>query len=256
VRHIPGSQAAFNRRQAEVTVFTHSRSADTGKAFCVDGDDMLQCAGHLPNDPMSALSEADRFLLEQVRAGDTRGWAQLVERYEGRLLAFARARLRQRADAEDLVQETFLSFLRGLKAYREQAGLETYLFTILRRKIIDVFRGKRLAVCSLSELATFGRGAEEGPSTPQVASADPNATWYLQRDEDRSRSAEVLAAAIKSMVDEFKSQLRFQDLQLAEMLFYAQLRNKDIAEVLELTQQQVALFKHRWLKRVHERVTN
>ncbi len=203
----------------------------------------------------SPLSEADRFLLDQVRAGDQRAWAQLVERYEGRLTAFARARLRQQADAEDLVQETFLSFLRGLRAYRADASLETYLFTILRRKIIDVFRGRDVAVCSLSELAAAGRNdGSTFPLTPELPGSQPAGSWYVRREEDRSLDAAALAGAIKAIVDDAKHAPRFRDLQLMDMLFYAQLRNKDIAQRLEMTEQQVALFKHRWLKRVREKV--
>ena len=35
----------------------------------------------------------------------------MIERYQGRLLAFARARLRQPGEAEDALQETLLGFM-------------------------------------------------------------------------------------------------------------------------------------------------
>ena len=52
---------------------------------------------------MSNLSEADQYLLEQVRGGSSDGWSQLVDRYQGRLLAFARQQLRNISDSEDVV---------------------------------------------------------------------------------------------------------------------------------------------------------
>src|SRR5947209_4218760 len=100
---------------------------------------------------MGEWTEAERFLLDQIRRGDGEAWSQLVERYEGRLLAFARSRGVKSADAEDLVQDTFLLFLRGLPDYRAQAGLETYLFVILRRRVIEHFRGKQTTLCRLTE---------------------------------------------------------------------------------------------------------
>ena len=48
---------------------------------------------------MDRVGEADRFLLEAVGQGDGEAWGQLVERYEGRLTAFAVGKLGQRADA-------------------------------------------------------------------------------------------------------------------------------------------------------------
>ena len=50
------------------------------------------------------LTETEQLLLDQVRAGDHAGWDQLVERFQGRLLAFARKQLPQPADAEDTVE--------------------------------------------------------------------------------------------------------------------------------------------------------
>src|SRR3982751_4747511 len=107
---------------------------------------------------MGDVSEADRYILDQVRRGSADGWAELVGRYQGRLLAFARSRMRAPADAEDLVQETFVHFLRGLPNFREDASVETYLFTILRRKLVDWFRGRHMRLCSLQDVLDAGGG--------------------------------------------------------------------------------------------------
>ena len=48
-------------------------------------------------------SDSDRLLIQQIRAGDEKAWKQLIARYEGRLLAFADRRLRDRAASEDVV---------------------------------------------------------------------------------------------------------------------------------------------------------
>ena len=44
--------------------------------------------------------------------------------------------------AEDLVQETFLSALKGLNGFRGEASEKNWLFTILKNKIIDFYRKK------------------------------------------------------------------------------------------------------------------
>ena len=73
---------------------------------------------------MSGLNEADRFLLEQIRQGSAEGWSQFVDRFQGRLIAYARSRSRGHSDAEDLVQDTLISFLRALPNFREESGFE------------------------------------------------------------------------------------------------------------------------------------
>ena len=40
------------------------------------------------------------------------------------------------------------------------------------------------------------------------------------------------------------------DLQIVEMIFYAQLRNKEIGNMLDIDEKQVALVKHRLIKRL------
>ena len=65
------------------------------------------------------LTEAEAWLLQEIRSGNQDGWQQLVDRFQGRLLAFARRQLPQSADADDIVQETFLSFLQTLSKFRE-----------------------------------------------------------------------------------------------------------------------------------------
>ena len=203
---------------------------------------------------MSELSEADRFLLEQIRQGSADGWRQLVERYQGRLAAFARGRLGSDADAEDAVQETFLSFLKGLPNYREQASLETYLFTILRRRILDEYRGRPVNVCSLQD--TFGttdHDASGGGDMP-IASRQPTASWYARRDEEQERLAEALERSLGHFTSHLKQTENFRNLQIAELLLYAQLPNRQVAAELDMNERQIAVLKHRFLHRIAERV--
>src|SRR5580658_436233 len=98
---------------------------------------------------MDERTEAERYLLHEIRRGSDEAWSQLVERYQGRLIAFARGRVPKGTDAEDLVQDTFLHFLRGLGNYRAQASIETYLFVILRRRVVELHRGRNSRVCAM-----------------------------------------------------------------------------------------------------------
>ncbi len=202
---------------------------------------------------MSTLTEADRFLLKQIRAGDADAWSQLVDRYQGRLVSFARSRVRNADDAEDLVQEAFMSFLRSVDRYEERASIETYLFTILRRRIIDHMRGRHLNVCLLSDTAV-GLADDSRATDPmnRVAGSDPTASFYMRREEARDATASALAEAMGELIEGYKSSSNFRDLQIAEMLFYAQMRNKDIASIMSIREQHVALIKHRCVKQVRQ----
>ena len=61
------------------------------------------------------------------------------------LLAFAYRAVRQREEAEDLVQDTWISALRTVPSFEGRSSLRTWLVSILRRRIADRFRRARPA---------------------------------------------------------------------------------------------------------------
>lgn len=199
------------------------------------------------------LSAGDACLLEEIRQGSAAGWAQLVERYQGRLVAYARSKLRQRSDAEDLVQDTFVSFLRNLGSFRGQASIETFLFTILRRRVLDTYRGPRANLCLLQDTLQ-ATGDSDAVSSIDIAGSDPTASWYARRNETHDRQGAALAAALTELINDYKTAGSFRDLQIIEMLFYCQLRNKDIAAQTGVSENHIAVIKHRAIHQIAERV--
>lgn len=61
------------------------------------------------------------------------------------LFAFAYRAVRQKEDAEDLVQDTWISALRTVPSFEGRSSLRTWLVSILRRRIADRFRRDRPA---------------------------------------------------------------------------------------------------------------
>jgi len=63
-----------------------------------------------------------------------------VEEYGDVLFGFAAARVRDRATAQDLVQETFLAALNGRESFAGRSSERSWLFGILRNKLADYYR--------------------------------------------------------------------------------------------------------------------
>jgi RNA polymerase sigma factor (sigma-70 family) len=200
-----------------------------------------------------AITKGEQYYLDRIRQGDGQVWSDFVSRYQGRLLRFARAKLPQRADAEDVVQETFIAFLRSIARYRGECDLETYLFALIRRKIIDSYRsaGAR-RVCLIQD--TCEGDSEEGSSDllDVVESPVQTASWYARADEQYGKHKIALAEALSEFVDGLKKALKLRDLQVIEMLFYCQVANKDVAKAMGLDEKAIALIKHRALKQIRE----
>jgi len=200
---------------------------------------------------MSEMNETDRLLLGEIRNGKGGAWARLIGRYEGRLLHFATARLPQRADAEDVVQDTFVSFIKGLGKFRGETSLETYLFIILRNKIFDRYRSKRAKSVSLIQDVYIDGQDDEGVNIfERLPAPEPTASWYISRNEQQGLARKTLTDALRKLLKDFKESLRFRDLKMVELLFYCKISNSDVANLFKVEKSAVRVFKHRCLKRI------
>ena len=92
----------------------------------------------------------DDALMAATAGGDAAAFRVLVERWSPRVLAFLVRTLAQRADAEDLAQETFVRVYRSAPAYAGEGRFAAWLFRIAgnlarselrRRRVRGWFRG-------------------------------------------------------------------------------------------------------------------
>ncbi len=101
-----------------------------------------------------------------------------VDQYGDHLYRYAVLRAASEEDAEDLVQETFLSALGAATNFRGESSVQTWLFRILKRKIIDYYRKKgrrddHEVNVKYDESANFyTEGAMKGRWRPEAAPQD------------------------------------------------------------------------------------
>lgn len=85
----------------------------------------------------------DADLVAAIRAGDQAAFSVLYERYFQRVFNFAYSRLRNRADAEEAVQDTFTVVFRSIDAYRGQASLLSWVYGIAKNTVNNQIRRNR-----------------------------------------------------------------------------------------------------------------
>jgi RNA polymerase sigma-70 factor (ECF subfamily) len=171
--------------------------------------------------------DVDAFLVREIRRGDQRAWKQLIDRYHGRLAAFARTRIRNAAEVDDVVQDAFVGFLTSLSHFDETRPLETYLFSILRYKIGEALsRGKRTA--------GVGRGFDDSQdgSDAAIGATHETPSGVAQQHELNRRQEELLASMLRRLVQELRDRDKLDDVQVLELLFFMGLRNKEAADRL------------------------
>ena len=189
-------------------------------------------------DSKKRTNEADAYLVKQIREGDPDAWKALIDRYEGRLLAFTDSRIRNRASSEDIVQEAFVGFLISLPNYDGARPLESYLFSICAYKLTDHLRreGRRPSI------QMHGRSSSRGGEMEPMGS-DRMASSIARSVERKRIEEEAVRDAIAEQIERWKTSGGWQKLRAIEMLFVRGIGNKDVAKSCGITEQQVANYK-------------
>ncbi|MCC6997171.1 MAG: sigma-70 family RNA polymerase sigma factor [Deltaproteobacteria bacterium] len=160
-----------------------------------------------PDGPVSApaSSAAERALVARLLAGDEAAFVELVGRHHAPLRRLARVFVSSDASAEELVQETWVAVLDGLRGFEARASLKTWIFRILVNRA-KTRREREARTTPLSALAPDA-GAGDDDSGPAVDPArfDERGRWTappqhgspeqaLLDGETRARLAEAVAA--------------------------------------------------------------
>ena len=188
--------------------------------------------------------EIDQLLIESIRRGDTQAWQDFIDRFEGRLLAYVGTRLADRAHAEDIVQETFIGFLNSLPNFDCSRPLESYLFSIAAYKLTDHLRrqGRRYA----TQLVTSENSSD---AIQRLPSGGRQASSIARSAEQKDREEVVLRQALEDQISKWRQKGDYQKLKCLEMLIVLGLSNKETAQALELSEQQVANYKSDFIQR-------
>jgi len=115
---------------------------------------------------MPAATSEDDGLIHAAAAGDRAAFGELYVRYARMVHAILLARVPP-GEAEDLVQEVFLTAMRQLRRLRNSGGFRAWLGAIARNKAMDHFRDTH-ATASLEE-------------APPCGTAMPDAFLVLER---------------------------------------------------------------------------
>ena len=176
--------------------------------------------------PTTQVGLSDSHLVTQARAGDELAFAELVHRHENRVYTLALSMLRNSDDAEDVLQETFISVLHGLPRFRGESAFATWLYRIAYNATLMKLR-KPLTGLSLDEVleseeseipreltdwthepesAFLNEEAREAMQTAVDTLSTPLRSVFILRDIDGLSTLET-AAVLQVSVEVVKTRL-------------------------------------------------
>ena len=137
------------------------------------------------------VEDIDSACLRALAHGDRSAFASLVERWQTRLINFFYRSTHNRADAEDLAQETFLELYRAAPPYTARGTFNAFIFTLARRRLIDSYRKSSRRPLEFIDPTDFvmQQQAEANDSTREIEEAFHRALAALPENQ---RSAILL----------------------------------------------------------------
>ena len=111
---------------------------------------------------VSSVEDDEPALVEKVRRGEAQAFDSLVSRYMRRAFAVAFRLLGNREDAEDLVQETFLTVLKKIDTFERGRAFSPWFFRILVNRGLNARKARALRTTdALPEDAAAGGASPE-----------------------------------------------------------------------------------------------
>ncbi len=157
----------------------------------------------------------------------------VFETYRDRIYRYALRLVRDPAEADDLVQDTFMRAHTRMASLRDPSAAGTWLFRIATNLAHDRFRS---ASSSGGRIRSLDRPAEEGrpPASAQLADEEaPRIDEVIEKEE----MSECVRDYIDGLPDDYRAVLLLKDLQ--------GLTNPEIAEMLECSVATVKIRLHR-----------
>lgn len=200
--------------------------------------------------------DADSRLVARLRAGDTQAFEQLVKQNQAPLTRMAMRYVADRETAEEVVQNTWIAVIEGIKNYEGRSSLRSWIFAILINKAKDRgVRESRHVNFSSLESAEDGYDDAVDPSRFHAAGehagdwALPPQPWNEQTPERLLASKQALEA-MSHAIDELPASLR-------EVLVLKDIEERDsdyVCKKLNITETNLYVRLHRARERVRAAV--
>jgi RNA polymerase sigma-70 factor (ECF subfamily) len=184
-------------------------------------------------------------LLERLRDGDPEAYREFVERNSANVYNVALKLLGDEQEAEDVLQETFLSALEALDQFEGRSRLSTWLYRIAyNASLMRLRKRKRMTAFSLDQPST-----QDGDDPALQVASHHLVDWSTVPDDQllTAEARQEMDRAIGELPETLRSAFVLRDIQ--------GLSGAETADVLGITVQAVKSRLHRARLQLRERLS-
>jgi len=157
----------------------------------------------------------DDELVTLLKKGDERAFAEIYKRFAAKLAGFAGAKLYSLDDARDILHDIFVKLWEGREQLRITSNLQSYLFAVIRHRIVDKIR--------------------KNITREDYASAVQSFAATYSEDSEKQLEAKELRQTIEHSLNQLSPRIK----EIYKLSREEGMSNREIAEKLSLSEQTV-----------------
>lgn len=167
----------------------------------------------------------ESILVEKAKNGDKKALSQLVSTYSGRIYNLALRILRNKEDAEDILQETFMTVVEKLHTFDGRSGFFTWIYRIATNASLMKLRKKKLVFKDIGDDTDYAENVENRVFVDWTQ--DPSINIYDQEVKKK------IDEAVNKLSEIYRSVFVLRDIEGLSI--------KETSAILNITEENVKI---------------
>jgi RNA polymerase sigma-70 factor (ECF subfamily) len=172
-------------------------------------------------------------IIKRIKNGDINAFEQIVEKYKDKAMTLTYRILKNREEAEDSLQESFIKAFRSIieNKFEERSKFSTYLYRIVYNTALDNYKKLRSKTYNLIKMDETGKDSDDDEISFNEMKIDRNryGTSDVFKTDKRAMDNEL-----KALVDDFLGKLPEKYSVILTLFYINDLSHDEIADALKL----------------------
>lgn len=165
---------------------------------------------------ISKLMTDDQHFITLIQQGNTAACKVIVDRYSAYVMSICMQILKNREEAEEVAQDTFVKAFKSLDSFNGTSKFRTWLYQIAYRTSIDCYR-RRKRVESIDE-PHYGNIAAQNSSMDNLDCQD-----------------------LRNQINKVLDMMNEEEAVMIKMFYFEEMNVKELCEILDMTDSNVKI---------------
>ncbi|MCD4790471.1 MAG: RNA polymerase sigma factor [Bacteroidales bacterium] len=176
--------------------------------------------------------QSDSFYIDKILEGDVSAYSMIVDRHKDMVFTVALRIVRNREDAEEIAQDTFVKVYQSLKSFKKESKFSTWLYRIVYNTAISKTRKRQLETTDM-----------------EYEIIENYTLDNIKEDVNRLEYDEQ-----KNLINKVIEKLSPEESTLINLFYLKEYSTEEISKIMNLSKANVKVKLHRIRKRLYKEV--